>query len=279
MAISRASQSLALSQPVLIEDPVHEIDFSNYVRPPRIGATSGLVLTIRLIRAAPAQIPPHVQVALAGVHGAGSRVQDAVRGRQRRSISTRPADQRFDGAWAALHGRLVACTRLVGNPVAGRASALLSNLFPTGLEFLLLGYEAEWVHSRELLTRITEEGHANDLVELAGALFLNEANVAHKGLGEALGLDGVQKVEPSLMVGEEILALANAIATYGRLFAGTVVDEATLAVFRTAMAPLDAYRESNRRSGSGEGEDAGENVDETEGVDIDEPLPPVPGGG
>jgi hypothetical protein len=78
------------------------------------------------------------------------------------------------------------------------------------------------------------------------------------------------------------VALSNAIATYARLFAGTVVDAPTLATFRAAMAPLDAHRESNRRTGgSAEGEanaDAvAEDVDaETEGVNIDEPLPPVP---
>jgi hypothetical protein len=151
-----------------------------------------------------------------GVHEAGSRLQDAVRGRQRRSFSTRPADQRFDGAWAGLHGRLVACTRLVDGPEAARASALLANLFPTGLEFLMLGYEAEWVHSRELLTRIAEEKHTDDLVELAGQRFVDAVHKAHQDLGKALGLEGEQKIDPSLMVGEQIVALSNAIAKYAR---------------------------------------------------------------
>jgi hypothetical protein len=208
-------------------------------------------------------------------HAAGSRLQDAVRGRQRSSFSTRPADQRFDGAWAGLHGRLVACTRLIDGPEAARAGALLANLFPNGLAFVNLGYEAEWVHSRELLTRIKEEGHTAELAELAGQRFLDAVHKAHQGLGEALGLEGVQKVEASFMVGEQIVALSNAIAKYARLFAGTVVDESTLAVFRAAMAPLDAHRENARRSG-GETEEA-EDVDaETQGVNIDEPLPPVP---
>jgi hypothetical protein len=261
-----------------------EIDFTTYLRPSRIGATSGLVLAARLIRAAPAFDSPHLKAALLGVHEAGSRLQDAVRGRQRRSLSARPADQRFDGAWAALHGRLVACTRLVDDPEATRAAALLENLFPTGLAFVMLGYEAEWVHSRELLTRIKEEGHTDELVELAGQRFLDAVHKGHKGLGEALGLDGEQKVETSLMVGEPIVALSNAIAKYARLLAGTVVDEPTLAVFRTAMAPLDAHREAHRRSSSGGGEDEfdGEDIDaESEDVDVDEmqdiePLPAVP---
>jgi hypothetical protein len=255
---------------------VEEIDFSNYLRPPRIGATSGLVLTVRLIRAAPGELSPHVKDALTGVHAAGTRLQDAVRSRQRRSSDSRPADQRFDGAWAALHGRLVACTRLIGEPEAPRASALLSNLFPSGLAFVMLGYEEEWVHSRELLTRIAEEGHTKELVELAGQRFVDTVHVAHKGLGEALGLEGTVKAELSLMVGEQIVALSNAIAKYARLFAGTVVDDPTLAAFQFAMAPLDAHRESYRRSSAGEPEAV---EDETDGVDIDEPLPPVPEGG
>jgi hypothetical protein len=256
---------------------VEEIDFTNYLRPPRISATSGLVLTVRLIRAAPLALPIQVQSALQGIHAAGKRLQDAVRSRQRRSVSTRPADQRFDGAWAALYGRLVACTRLVDDPEGARAAILLADLFPNGLAFVMLGYEDEWVHSRELLTRIAEEGHTDELAELAGARFLTAVHDAHKGLGEALGLEGTQKVESSLMVGEEILALANAIAKYARLFAGTVVDEPTLAAFRIAMAPLDAHRESNRRSSSGEDED--EQLDaEAPDVDLEQPLPDVPEG-
>lgn len=61
-----------------------------------------------------------------------------------------------------------------------------------------------------------------------------------------------------------------------------MVDEPTLAAFRTAMAPLDAHREANRRSSGSSAAGEGEGVEpeavdaETEGVDIDEPLPPVP---
>ncbi len=188
----------------------------------------------------------------------------------------RPADQRFDGAWAALHGRLVACTWLVDEPEAQRAATLLENLFPTGLAFVMLGYEAEWVHSRELLTRINEEGHTADLVELAGQRFVDAVHKGHIGLGKVLGLDGEHEVEASLMVGEPIVALSNAIAKYARLLAGTVVDEPTLAVFRAAMAPLDAHREAHRRSSSGDGEAEPDNEDMDEMQDAEAPLPAVP---
>jgi hypothetical protein len=279
------------------------IDFANYVRGPRITASGGVVLGIRLLRSAPLDPTPAELAALARMRAAAMAVQDAVGERHRTSGSSlRPFDRRFDGCWAALHGRLVAWTRMLERPEAERALALLAKLFPNGLQFLVSSYEAEWFHSRMLLDRMHKDDLYDDVVELAGEPIVTGVEQAHAALGEALGLDG--DVSPDadagassgassgLGVGESVLRLADAIANYGRILSGNVEidDPDSRARFLRAVAPIDAYRARNRRSSSdgdpsqalneadGDSEEFAD-IDEPDGLDLDSPIPPIPAGG
>lgn len=271
------------------------IDFAKYVRGPRITASGGVVLTIRLLRAAPPEPSPTELKALSLLRDAAQTVQDAVGARHRSSSSTlRPLDRRFDGSWAALHGRLSAWTRMVDRPEAERAVDLLAKLFPSGLQFLVSSYESEWFHSRLLLDRLHKDDLYDDVVELAGEPFVTGVEQAHAALGEALGLDGdvSSDASPGAGVGESVLRLADAIANYGRILSGGVEidDPDSRARFLSAVAPIDAYRASNRRSstdddpsqalseGDADSEAIGQ-LDDPDGLDVDSPIPPIPAAG
>jgi hypothetical protein len=270
------------------------IDFGPYLRPPRIGASSGLLLSIRLLGAAPKKPEPRVYTALVGVRDAAEELQAVLRERQRFSgFNLRIYDRDFDGAWGAIHARVHAHTRYLKAPTRERAGALLEALFPEGLVFLTARCEEEWVYSRTLLQRIEGEGYEDELEELAGEDFLAHVREAHEALGQALGLDEHKKDEDEdegegdgdgpLPLAPVLTRLAHAIANYGRVLAGVVDfdDPESVAMFETAMAPRDAHT-ARQRAGKSAAEDEGEEQADVEAEEqelleqIDNPLPPVP---
>jgi hypothetical protein len=254
--------------------PATFFDFSPYCRPPRISASSGVMLSIRLLRVAPESPPKQVHAALVDVRDRAETVQAVLRERHRlRSIDLRPLDHEFDGAWAALHGRLYAHTRIAGGEDSRKAAELLAALFPDGLVFLTAAYEEEWLHSNTLLQRIQVEGHEVLIKQLAGDAFLQHVVDAHQALGDGLGL-GSADPEELPAVGPAVTLLAQAIANYGRLLAGTV-DLAlpeSIQSFQAAMAPRDALLARRR----GESAQAGDELEGDELDEVDVPLPPVP---
>lgn len=264
------------------------IDFSGYVRPPRINAVTGFVLSIRVIRAAPNPLTAAEITALEQIRDAAKALQFAVGQRHgHTSANLRPLDRRFDGGWAGLHGRLVAATRLVDEPESQRAGDLLASLFPDGLRFLQSSYDAEWFHSRMLLDRIMNEDLYDDLVELAGQRYLDVVQDAHAALGKGLGLDENAEPEPDnepAQVGEQVSNLAEAIGDYARLLAGAVnkKDPKSVARFLAAMAPIDKHRARYRSEPGGDLAPVVEVVapladdDDEDSLNLGSPLPPVP---
>jgi hypothetical protein len=270
---------------------MNPIDFGSYTRLPRFSASGAVVVTIRLLRAAPKDASPAELEALQDMRDGAEGVQEAVTDRHRTTGSNlRPLDRRFDGSWAGFHGRLFAWTRMYGHPNAQRAEELLAKLFPDGLQFVNAKYESQWFHSRMLLTRIKHDELTADLNELAGEPFLTGVHAAHAAFGEAMGLD--ENAEPDagvLAIGEQVALLTDAIADYCRVLSGGVKrkDPDSRARFLAAVAPIDTYRAQNRRSSTSADADPelDDGVDDAEidanedadGLDIDSPLPPLPG--
>ena len=255
------------------------IDVSRYVRPPRIGAASGFLLVTRLLRAAPAEPSDRVHAALARMRESGEHLQSVLRERARlATFSLRPYDQDFDACWAAFHMRLSAHARRPKNPHAARASTLLEQLFSTGLNFLTLGYEDQWLHSHTLLQRFEAEGLTDELGSLVGQEFLVAVQEAHAVLGEALGVgEGEPERTPSLS--EALTELAAAIADYSRVLAGELDmnDPESTAAFERAMAPREAHMARRSRPRAA-GDQASEAVEDEPSVDeiLDAALPELP---
>jgi len=159
-----------------------------------------------------------------------------------------------------------------------RAEQLLLAYFPDGVEFVKLAYEAEWVHSAQLLERFDDEKVVADLEKLAGAAFLANVRSLHDKLGEALDLSGGtrgEKAASTTGLAEKVLALSAAIADYTRRYAGEVeLDEpVSVAAFQAAMEPLDRHRASSGTSGKETTKDDDADADP---IDPASPLPNLP---
>lgn len=259
-------------------------DVQRYVRRPRITAYSGVVLTIRMIKAAPGDPAANELEALEELRDAAQAVQDTVEAHQVHApANLRPLDRRFDGAWACLNGHLVAATRMIGEPEAEVAARLIATLFPEGLIFLSMKFEPQWLHSRILLQLIDNQKLEPELIELCGERCMSHLRTCHAQLGKALGLDGSETTPPPVLplVGDRVAELADAIASYGRVLAGGVNTKQpqSIARFYAAVAPLDAHRAKYRSTTNTPDDDADEQdaiAEEDDELSIDTPLPPLP---
>ncbi len=224
-----------------------DFDPTPYFRPPVLDAASGISLGIALLHALPKGAPAPVKAALKRLRARTAALQEAWRAGDaiERSPDPRPADRRLDVAWGALFARLDAYANLPENyPRARRAAELEQVVFPAGLSFLKLAYNAEWAESEKRLARI-DEGLAADLVALAGDDFLAEVRAAHAAYGEALGITrakGAPRASVSMV--EPLRAFARALRDYTVKIVGQIEldDPASVAFARAALRPLDDLR-------------------------------------
>lgn len=262
---------------------VTPIDFQPYARPPRIDALGGVALVHRMLRAGYAGKNPATISAFANMRARAVTVQDELKKRGRTaSAPLRPFDIAFDNGWSGLRNQLQGWS-LVHDPKhankRARAEALLASYFPTGVDFVQLAYEEEWVYSAQLLERFVDEGATSDLESLTDPAFLDNVRVQHARLGEALNLTGRARGEdPASPTGlaEKVIALAAAIGEYTRRHSGEVDTdkEASVEAFRKSMEPLDRYRARNA-PGAKDGTKPPD-VDAEDPIDPAAPLPNLP---
>src|SRR5262249_11059750 len=99
------------------------------------------------------------------------------------------ADRSLDGCWTALFDWLTGFSKLPdGTPQADKARALLGELYPDGLSFILLPYELEWNQSDLRLGRIAAETLGDRIRALGGQVFIEAIQGAHTAYGKLLGL-------------------------------------------------------------------------------------------
>ncbi|GAB5542768.1 MAG: hypothetical protein SangKO_025280 [Sandaracinaceae bacterium] len=99
--------------------------------------------------------------------------------------STPPSTQ----GWLGLRGALEALARLIGTDAGNRASAILSQVFPSDGEFLRFTYPDQWAGSDLALIRIAERDLEEAINELVGPEYLPFIRSAHEAFGTALGLN------------------------------------------------------------------------------------------
>lgn len=255
------------------------LDFVPYVTPTRFSNAWGVVLSIQLLRAAPETPPALARAALEKLREAALHSQSVAVDRLRASPENlKPIDARLDGGMAGLRDVLVAKSRLTGTDVGERAARLVRQVFPNGVSFVLLGYNEEWVAAKSHLARIDEDGLAAEIDALAGPEFLPFIRAAHAELGDALGVGTTPlAVSETTAVQDANLQLAKAIANYGRAMVAFVDedDAESVAAFKQAMYPLDAYRRAFFARGGAPGTPEEPVVDPE--VSPTDPIPPVPG--
>ena len=233
-----------------------DIDFSLYVRAPRLDADGCVVLANRLALAAPTPATPAQRKAMRTLGDALAHVESAQKERARlRPESLLPYDQAFDAAWGALHARLSGLAKVPTelSRDAARATELMAKLFADGLRFLSFDFESEWVESKHKLERIVEEDMQADLARIVGADVLNAVRITHQALGDALGLTSQKRARAGrTTIQDAITQFGKALVGYTRVLLGEldVDDEEAVQRFRVAVAAIDDLRITNRARGA-----------------------------
>ena len=140
------------------------------------------------------------------------------------------ADNALDTCWTALHEWLSGFSKLPGDLVESvEARALLDELYPDGLGFIMLPYELEWGQSDLRLGRIANESLGERIRKLGGGVFIEALQAAHWQYGKLLGLPrlpGAPAGDGKLTVGEALESFASTLRVYAlKVTAQVEVDE------------------------------------------------------
>ena len=251
-------------------------DFRSYVSTTRFATAVGIIIAIQLLRGAMADAGGRVQVTLEKMREAAVHAQAVMVERLRTAPETlRPLDARLDAGFMALREVLEGKARLVGTEIGERAARLLLQVLPEGTAFVQLTLAEEWVVAKSHLDRIARDRLEQEIAEVAGPELLPFITEAHVALGEGLGLGETPLVASDTdALRKANQRLSKAIAAYGRAMVGQVDedDPESVAAFKRAMYPLDAYRRTAFARGAAETELADPSVD----VSPTDPIPPLP---
>jgi len=224
-----------------------DFDPTPYVRPPQCDVASGVALGVALLTAVPEGAPENVRKAAKKLRAATLDLQQAWSATGRAApVEKRPADIRVDKAWEALYSRLDAYASLPSGEHKGakRAAELLDVIYPDGLQFLTLPYNAEWAEGEKRLRLIEDDELSEDIDALAGPEFLAEVRKAHTIYGEAIGVTKPSGEGKRVNLVDPLRTLGRAITQYALQVIAMVDDERpeSVEVVRRALRPIDDHR-------------------------------------
>jgi len=253
-------------------------DYRGYVTPTRFPTAMGIILAIQLLGAAVVAAGEKVRLRLAQMREAAVAAQGVMVERLRTApASLRPIDLRLDGGFIGLREVLEGKARRPLADLRAHEARLLALVFPQGTAFVQLTLAEEWVAAKTHLERIAKDELEEEIAAVAGPEFLPFIIEAHTALGEGLGLgETALTAADTDALRKANQALSKAIAAYGRAMVGEVDedDPESVAAFKRAMYPLDAYRSSAFARGA-TGEDETE-TDPALDVSPTDPIPPLP---
>ena len=233
-------------------------DISLYSRVPPLDVPTAMALGQSIVSAAPNSLPADLKKALKGVEQQTKALKGLWGERESlgRSEDRRPYDQALDGAWGCAYDRLDALGRLPAEryPSAQEAARLRQAIFPDGLSFLKLPYEAEWAESQRRLELIASKGWEADLQRLIGAEFVTEVKRCHKDYGEVLGITRPLKPAPlDVNLTDGLRKLGAALSRYSIKLIASYDDDASAdwkQAVLTALRPFDELRMAQARRAS-----------------------------
>ncbi len=233
-------------------------DISLYSRVPPLDVPTAMALGQSILSAAPKSPPADLKKALTAVALQTKVLKGLWSEREAigRSEDRRPYDQALDGAWGCAYDRLDALGRLPAEryPTAEEAARLRQSIFPDGLAFLKLPYEAEWAESQRRLELIASKGWEPDLHRLIGAEFVTEVKRCHKDYGEVLGITRPLKPAPlDVNLTDGLRQLGAALSRYSVKLIASYDDDATAEWKQAvlgALRPFDELRTAQARRAS-----------------------------
>ncbi|MRG91557.1 hypothetical protein [Polyangium spumosum] len=231
-----------------------------YVRAPVMSAEAGITLSRALFAACVQSFSPAIQKAAAKVNVAADKAQSALALRQKAlgkvsDDTARLVDQAGDSSWSALRLRLLGAAELPGAtyPDAKRAAELVTILFgPEGLSFLKETYPVQWSTADTILKRIDEEGLEKDIDRIAGKIYLDNIRAQHEQYGGMVQGILLREQAEGVNLNDHVRAMGRAIVDYATKVCASVDedDPSSISAARSALRPLDAYREAAARRGS-----------------------------
>lgn len=230
--------------------------FDDLIQLPRFDAAGAVALGDKLIEKARAEsdLPRSLQRAKDALEADLENLRRAAAAR----LASAPAadaavvaeaDRQLDGCWTALHDWLTGFSKLPdGTPQADEARALLRELYPDGLSFILLPYELEWDQSDLRLARIAAETLGDRIRALGGQVFIDALQGAHGSYGKLLGLPraGGPREPGAPGIAEALESFASTLRVYALKVTATVeVDQpATADQSMRLLEPLLHYETS-----------------------------------
>lgn len=228
-----------------------------YARPPKMTIEGGITLCRVLADACPATMPASIKKAAKRLFEVAEAAQFAYTLRRKSLGKTtpddaRPVDRNADNSWGALRQRLQAYAMLPPDtyPDAKRAIEILYSLFgESGLSFLTESYPEQFVIAESVISRIGSENMAADIDRLAGKEFLENVRNQHIAYGKMV--QAVLQREETITddLSEHLRVMGQEIVDYAtKILASIDRDKpATIAAARTALRPIDAFREATQR--------------------------------
>lgn len=228
-----------------------------YSRPPKMTIEGGITLCRVLADACPAAMPASIKKAAKRLFEVAEAAQFAYTLRRKSLGKTtpddaRPVDRNADNSWGALRQRLQAYAMLPPEtyPDAKRAIEILYSLFgESGLSFLTESYPEQFAIAESVISRIDNENMAADIDRLAGKEFLENVRNQHIAYGKMV--QAVLQREETITddLSEHLRAMGQEVVDYAmKVLASIDRDKAaTIAAARTALRPIDAFREATQR--------------------------------
>jgi hypothetical protein len=232
--------------------------FDDLIQLPRFDAAGAVALGDELLQvaAAEAELPRSLVRAKDALEADLAALRRAAAARLAAVDAVDPAvvakaDRALDGCWTALFDWLTGFSKLPdGTPQAEEARALLGELYPDGLSFILLPYELEWNQSDLRLARIAAETLGDRIRALGGQVFIDALQGAHSAYGKLLGLPrpGGPREPGAPGVGEALETFAATLRVYAlKVTAMVDVDHpGTADLSMRLLEPLLHYRSAPR---------------------------------
>lgn len=127
--------------------------------------------------------------------------------------SRKEADLRCDDIWRSTQAWLTGWST-VRSPLAPLAAQLKATLFPDGLAFINLTFEAQWSEQQHRLDAIAKTDLEPAFAKLGGADFLAELKASHTAYGQVLNITSATKAPLPVPIAPALKSLVDSIGRY-----------------------------------------------------------------
>jgi hypothetical protein len=235
------------------------LDMMQYLKAVQVNVTATIALIAALETAAPPNAPAAMQRALQALRTIRMELEAAFRAQQFAEAPTDPRryDLLLDRSWSALIERLRAWDELPTGtyPEQERAERLLTLLAPDGLAALKRPYREQWSILKARLDEVHAQQLDDDLVELAGKVFVDDVRLRFEDYGRVLGLTQARPTPETTRQSELLRTARQRMVEYVIQVFATIDpnDPDTARAARDTLRPLAEAREAALAARKGRG--------------------------